>query len=63
LLKEGVAAINFSSYPNFEETVKDRASLFVATIGKVTVTMLQRNLLRLRKYQVTAEAQAIDGKN
>ncbi|CAG2116134.1 unnamed protein product, partial [Medioppia subpectinata] len=49
-LKEGVIAINFSSCMNFEDTVKDRAVIFVPAIGKVTTTMLQRNLLRLRRH-------------
>lgn len=53
LLKEGVVAINFSSSGNnFEVSVKEKASLFVPAIGKVTTTMLQRNLLRLKRHQM-----------
>lgn len=46
-LKEGAVAINFSSFPNFKTEVKQKAALFVPSVGKVTVRMLQRNLLRL----------------
>ncbi|KAF7730942.1 NAD-dependent 5,10-methylenetetrahydrafolate dehydrogenase [Apophysomyces ossiformis] len=51
LLKDGVIAINFSSFANFEEDVKSRASIYVPSVGKVTVAMLERNLLRLYDYQ------------
>ncbi|KAJ1657200.1 Methylenetetrahydrofolate dehydrogenase [NAD(+)] [Dispira simplex] len=50
LLKDGVVAINFSTFKNFEEDVKERASIYVPSVGKVTVAMLQRNLLRLYDY-------------
>ncbi|KAI9302474.1 hypothetical protein BJ944DRAFT_167206 [Cunninghamella echinulata] len=51
LLKDGVIAINFSSFANFEDDVKSKASIFVPSVGKVTVAMLERNLLRLHDYQ------------
>ncbi|KAJ3361431.1 hypothetical protein GGF32_007355 [Allomyces javanicus] len=52
LLKDGVVAINFSSARNFNgDEVKKRAAMYVPSIGKVTVAMLQRNLLRLYAYQ------------
>jgi methylenetetrahydrofolate dehydrogenase (NAD+) len=51
LLKDGVVAINFSSSANFEDDIKSRASIFVPSVGKVTVAMLERNLLRLHDYQ------------
>ncbi|KAG1474643.1 hypothetical protein G6F56_000239 [Rhizopus delemar] len=51
LLKDGVVAINFSSFANFDEDVKSHASIFVPSVGKVTVAMLERNLLRLHDYQ------------
>ncbi|ORY90183.1 methylenetetrahydrofolate dehydrogenase [Leucosporidium creatinivorum] len=50
-LKEGVVAINFSESKNFEPTVKDKASIYCPGIGKATIVLLQRNLLRLRDYQ------------
>jgi methylenetetrahydrofolate dehydrogenase (NAD+) len=51
LLKEGVIAINFSTFPNFADDIQSKASLFVPSVGKVTVAMLERNLLRLYEYQ------------
>ncbi|KAI8884391.1 NAD(P)-binding protein [Backusella circina FSU 941] len=51
LLKDGVVAMNFASSKNFEEDVKTKASIFVPSVGKVTVAMLERNLLRLHDYQ------------
>jgi len=48
LLKDGVVAINFASGNNFEEDdIKDRASFYAPVIGKITIAMLQRNLVRL----------------
>jgi methylenetetrahydrofolate dehydrogenase (NAD+) len=47
LLKDGVVAINFASNNNFNEDVKERASFYAPVIGKITIAMLQRNLIRL----------------
>ncbi|KAI9890376.1 MAG: hypothetical protein M1814_004162 [Vezdaea aestivalis] len=47
LLREGAVCINFSSEKNFSPTVKERASLYVPAIGKVTIVVLLRNLLRI----------------
>ena len=49
-LKDGIIAINFSSAKNFQEDIETKASIFVPSVGKVTVAMLQRNLLRLYEY-------------
>ncbi|KAG7928155.1 hypothetical protein KL925_001455 [Ogataea polymorpha] len=46
-VKRGAVAINFASHKNFNDDVKDVASLYVPSIGKVTIAMLLRNLLRL----------------
>lgn len=51
-LKRGVIAINFSTENNFTEDVVDKASMYVPSIGKVTIAMLQRNLLRLSDHQM-----------
>ncbi|KAJ3181877.1 NAD-dependent 5,10-methylenetetrahydrafolate dehydrogenase [Gaertneriomyces sp. JEL0708] len=51
LLKDGVVAINFSTAKNFNDDIKEKASIYVPSVGKVTVAMLQRNLLRLYEYQ------------
>lgn len=45
LLKQGAVCINFSSEKNFNPEVKERASIYVPAIGKVTITILLRNLL------------------
>ncbi|XP_021951860.1 methylenetetrahydrofolate dehydrogenase [NAD(+)] [Folsomia candida] len=47
LLKDGVIAINFSGSNNFGDDVKHRASFYAPAIGKITIAMLQRNLIRL----------------
>jgi methylenetetrahydrofolate dehydrogenase (NAD+) len=57
LMKDGVVAINFSSANNFEEDIKTKASLYVPSVGKVTVSMLERNLLRLYEYQKSGDPQ------
>ncbi|CAL9727745.1 methylenetetrahydrofolate dehydrogenase [NAD(+)] [Monosporozyma unispora] len=46
-VKEGAACINFSSHKNFNDDVKEKASLYVPMTGKVTIAMLIRNMLRL----------------
>ncbi|KAF8542965.1 hypothetical protein BDD12DRAFT_916082 [Trichophaea hybrida] len=45
LLKHGAVCINFSSEKNFDPEVKERASIYVPAIGKVTITILLRNIL------------------
>ncbi|KAK4903852.1 Methylenetetrahydrofolate dehydrogenase [NAD(+)], partial [Elasticomyces elasticus] len=47
LLRDGAVCVNFSSEKNFPYEVRDKASLFVPSIGKVTIVVLLRNLLRL----------------
>lgn len=46
-IKDGAACINFSSFKNFDDSVKTRTSLYVPMTGKVTIAMLLRNMLRL----------------
>ncbi|CAB4397596.1 unnamed protein product [Rhizophagus irregularis] len=53
LLREGVIAINFSAFKNFEDNIKEKASIYVPTIGKITITMLERNLLKLYDRQLS----------
>ncbi|TPX55185.1 hypothetical protein PhCBS80983_g05527 [Powellomyces hirtus] len=50
-LKDGVVAVNFSTAKNFNDDIKEKASIYVPSVGKVTVAMLERNLLRLHEYQ------------
>ncbi|KAF1813661.1 NAD(P)-binding protein [Eremomyces bilateralis CBS 781.70] len=55
LIKDGAVCINFSSEKNFAPGVKDRASIYIPAIGKMTIVVLLRNLLRL--YQNTLAQQ------
>lgn len=47
LISNGAMVINFSSAKNFNDDIKQKAGLYVPSIGKVTISMLLRNLLRL----------------
>ncbi|KAI9824265.1 MAG: NAD-dependent 5,10-methylenetetrahydrafolate dehydrogenase [Thelocarpon impressellum] len=47
LLREGAVCINISSEKNFPPEVKQKASIYVPAIGKVTIVVLLRNLLRI----------------
>ncbi|KAJ9615210.1 Methylenetetrahydrofolate dehydrogenase [NAD(+)] [Cladophialophora chaetospira] len=58
LLKEGAVCINFASEKNFPIEVKEKASIYVPAIGKVTIVVLLRNLLRIvqnRQAQVDGD--------
>ncbi|CDK28200.1 unnamed protein product [Kuraishia capsulata CBS 1993] len=55
-IKRGAVCINFSSEKNFNDDVKDHASLYVPSIGKVTIAMLLRNLLRLMSDNAKSES-------
>ncbi|KAI5796546.1 methylenetetrahydrofolate dehydrogenase [Geopyxis carbonaria] len=55
LLKDGAVCINFSSEKNFSPDVKRKASIYVPAIGKVTITVLLRNLLRLVANQAARD--------
>ncbi|ODV60519.1 methylenetetrahydrofolate dehydrogenase (NAD(+)) [Ascoidea rubescens DSM 1968] len=58
-INDGTICINFSSENNFNPDVKEKASLYVPKIGKVTIAMLLRNLLRLIENK-TQSANSID---
>ena len=46
LVRDGAVCINFSSEKNFDgPAVKEKASIYVPAIGKVTIAVLLRNLL------------------
>ena len=47
LLRAGCVCLNISSEKNFPPEVKQKASIFVPAIGKVTIAVLLRNLTRL----------------
>jgi len=50
-LKDGCICVNVSSEKNFEKDVREKASLYLPSVGKVTILMLLRNLMRLCHYQ------------
>ncbi|KIO27112.1 hypothetical protein M407DRAFT_73724 [Tulasnella calospora MUT 4182] len=43
-LKDGCICVNVSSEKNFEKDVREKASLYLPSVGKVTIMMLLRNL-------------------
>lgn len=60
-IKRGAIVINFSSENNFiDEDVEKVASLYVPSIGKVTIAMLLRNLLRLMDNKKAANATIVE---
>ena len=44
-VKSGACCVNFSSEKNFTPEIKEKASIYVPAIGKVTIVILLRNLL------------------
>ncbi|KAL6703042.1 Methylenetetrahydrofolate dehydrogenase [NAD(+)] [Coniothyrium glycines] len=59
-LRDGAVCINFSSERNFTPEVKEKASIYVPAIGKVTIAVLLRNLLRLAQNKIDAAAQSVE---
>ncbi|KAG6850198.1 hypothetical protein H0H93_016627, partial [Arthromyces matolae] len=57
-LKDGCVCVNISSEKNFDKDVREKASLYIPSIGKVTILMLLRNLLRLQQYKQASEVPA-----
>ncbi|SPO25347.1 related to MTD1 - methylenetetrahydrofolate dehydrogenase (NAD+) [Ustilago trichophora] len=55
-IKPGAVCVNFSSEKNFKPDVRTRASMYLPAIGKTTIAMLQRNLLRLVEYRELSES-------
>ncbi|EPX75368.1 methylenetetrahydrofolate reductase [Schizosaccharomyces octosporus yFS286] len=52
LVRDGAVCICFSSDKNFDApSLKEHAGIYVPSIGKVTIAMLLRNLIRLTSYQ------------
>lgn len=52
LVRDGAVCVNFSSEKNFDSpAVKEKASIYIPAIGKVTIAVLLRNLLRLVQNQ------------
>ncbi|KAG8159449.1 hypothetical protein KVR01_011110 [Diaporthe batatas] len=68
LIRDGAVCINFSSFRNFDgPAVKEKASIYVPSVGKVTIACLLRNLVRLianhpdQKHQQARNEAFIDG--
>ncbi|KAI9717866.1 MAG: hypothetical protein M1812_004393 [Candelaria pacifica] len=57
LLREGAVCINFSTNKNFGPDVKNKASIYVPAIGKVTIVVLLRNLLRIVQNHTDARTE------
>ncbi|KIK67697.1 hypothetical protein GYMLUDRAFT_68719 [Collybiopsis luxurians FD-317 M1] len=53
-LKDGCICVNVAAEKNFEKDVRDKASLYIPAVGKVTILMLLRNLLRLQHYKTVS---------
>ncbi|KAH8732915.1 hypothetical protein GQ44DRAFT_639740, partial [Phaeosphaeriaceae sp. PMI808] len=56
-MRDGAVCINFSSERNFTPEVKEKASIYVPAIGKVTIAVLLRNLLRVAQNRIDVAAQ------
>ena len=59
-VKPGTVTVNFSSEKNFPPQVKEKASIYVPAIGKVTIAILLRNLVRITRNQILQEATNTD---
>jgi methylenetetrahydrofolate dehydrogenase (NAD+) len=43
-LRDGCVCINVSSEKNFEKNIREKASMYLPSVGKITILMLIRNL-------------------
>ncbi|KAF8680979.1 Tetrahydrofolate dehydrogenase/cyclohydrolase, catalytic domain [Rhizoctonia solani] len=57
-LKDGCICVNVASEKNFQSDVREKASLYMPAVGKITQMMLLRNLLRLCQYRELLESTA-----
>ncbi|WWC91305.1 uncharacterized protein L201_006248 [Kwoniella dendrophila CBS 6074] len=55
-LKDGCICVNVAGEKNFQDDVRERASIYVPSVGMMTIAMLQRNLIRLCGYQDMVKA-------
>ena len=46
-VQEGCVCVNFSTLRNYQNDVREKASVFIPRVGPMTVTMVLRNTLRL----------------
>ncbi|KAI9636671.1 methylenetetrahydrofolate dehydrogenase [Dioszegia hungarica] len=54
-LKDGAICVSVAAERNFEADVRDRAGIYVPSVGMMTIAMLQRNLLRLCTFKDEAK--------
>lgn len=59
LVRDGAVCVNFSSEKNFSPAVKEKASIYIPAIGKVTIAVLLRNLLRLVQNQTAGRVEEV----
>ncbi|KAF7332483.1 NAD(P)-binding protein [Mycena kentingensis (nom. inval.)] len=52
-LKDGCVCVNVAADKNFESDVRDKAAMYLPAVGKVTILMLLRNLMRLQEYKTS----------
>jgi methylenetetrahydrofolate dehydrogenase (NAD+) len=59
-IRKDAFCVNFSQHANFGEGVETQAAQYVPAIGKVTIAMLERNLVRLHQnfHDASAAAEA-----
>ncbi|KAK3185403.1 Methylenetetrahydrofolate dehydrogenase [NAD(+)] [Lecanicillium sp. MT-2017a] len=66
LIRDGAVCINFSSFKNFDgPAIKEKASIYVPSVGKVTIAVLLRNLVRLvanRPSKASADASLVQAR-
>ncbi|CAG8558284.1 21383_t:CDS:2 [Cetraspora pellucida] len=61
LLRDGVVAINFSTYKNFEDNVKEKASIYVPTIDDGPKTNLRSKSNKITKSDLPRRGCLISG--
>lgn len=55
-IKAGAICVNFSQFRNFDDSIREVASVFVPRIGPMTVAMATRNLVRLASMLAPSRA-------
>lgn len=59
LIRDGAVCINFSSHRNFDgPAIKEKASIYVPSIGKVTIAVLLRNLVVCGGFRLAPRSSA-----
>jgi len=51
-IREGAICVDVAEYTNFDESVQERAGVFVPRVGPLTIAMAMRNLVRLAAMRV-----------